>query len=62
MMQSWAQASTITEFLSVLASAAEQLPDTSRDFIRQRLEQARAIFGKTDVLAAFQAWETPDER
>jgi hypothetical protein len=58
----WADLTSIAQFLAGVQSSAEELPDTERDTVLDRLALAREFVGDLNPLEFFRAWKTPAER
>jgi pyrroloquinoline quinone (PQQ) biosynthesis protein C len=44
-----------------LSSVVARLGQDEQEFVRQRLERAREMFGGTDALNHFRRWKAPEE-
>lgn len=61
-IQSWATAMNIEQFLKGVEERAIALPEVQRDQVLDRLQLAREFVGAQDPLEFFNSWKTPSER
>lgn len=61
-IQAWADAVTVEQFLQGIEEHARKLPDDKRCEILERLQLARKFIGTQNPLDFFLAWKTPTER
>jgi hypothetical protein len=59
---SWSEAKRIHAFFSELEAEGQQLDAVERALIENRLNQARELIGRVDVLETLRKWKAPDER
>jgi len=53
---------SIERFLAGVEQRAEDLPESEKRHVHERLALARAFLGSHDPLDFFRDWKTPDER
>ena len=61
-IEQWTLACRVEEFFVDLDTQSESIPETEREVVRERIQQAREMFGGVDTLKRFGAWKTPEQR
>ena len=57
----WGKAKAIENFFGELAQKVEHAPPCDREYLRGRLEAARALTKAPDVFEILKGWQTPEE-
>ena len=61
-IEHWSDVTSIERFLAGVEQRANDLSDSDRHHVLERLALARAFVGSHDPLDFFRAWKTPEER
>jgi len=61
-IQQWANTRSISQFLDGVEQSTDNLPETEKNQINERLKLAREFLGTVDPLDFFLSWKTPIER
>lgn len=62
LISEWGKAKEIEGFFSLLQEKVESAPEHEKEYLVDRLEEARKLMKAPDVLQILKGWQTPEER
>ena len=61
-IEKWTLACRVEEFFVDLETQSESMSEEEREPLKERIQQAREMFGGVENLKWFELWKTPEQR